>query len=414
MGLTLFDAAKSVQNPIAAGLFKAIVTEDELFSLLPFVSKEGDAFSYLREKALPTVEWVSPTHTTLAESTGTEERVTVPMREIASNFKNKNFVTAQQGGQRQVASQMMMKGKAVGRELADTMITGGHVTSHTLVQATNPFNAIDAIEYGPWIESDRTGPGSIEYDNDLTRWRFRAPGDRTFGDWVTAAADGQYTLKSDNPSKYIKVTLDVSDATQDGRTEIEFASSTNEPDGLAKMTTLVRAPKETDGDAFSFDILDELRDQVKVRENLAYAMPAALRRHYKAKMRALGGAMPEHVVQSFDPNGRTVERRLMAYDGIPIIKSDNIPTNETVGATTTCSSVYLVSLSEQGLYAGAFGGASTEVNADPISRSVLGFQFIQVGQMENENSQLWRAVWYGGFALNSGLAAARARGIKTA
>lgn len=415
MGLTLFEAAKSFQNPLAAGLFKAIVTEDELFSLLPFVPKEGSAFSYTREKALPTAEWVSPTHTSLTESTATEDEVSVPIREIASNFKLKNFVTAQQGGTRQIAVQMMAKGKAVGREISDKLISGGYITSHTLGSSSAPFSAIDSIVYGPWLDSQRFGPGEIKYTHDGTEWQFRAPGDRAFGPAVAAAADGDYVLKSDNPSKYITVTLDVSDATADGRTSIEFSSTTNEPDGLEKMVSLVRAPSGANGDEFSFDILDALIDQVKVRENLVFAMPSSLRRKYKAKLRALGGAAPEHVVMSFDPSsGRPTERRLMAYDGIPILKNDNIATDETVGDTTSCSSIYLASLSEQGLYAGAFGGASTAADVDPVSRSVLGFQFIDVGNMEQENARLWRAVWYGGFALNSGLAAARARGIKTA
>lgn len=415
MGLTLFEAAKSFQNPLSAGLFKAIVTEDELFSILPIVSKEGSAWSYEREKALPTAEWVSPTHTSLAESTGTTDQVTVPIREIASNFKLKNFVIAQQGGQRQVAKQMMMKGKAVGREIADALINGGHVTSYTLASTADPFAAVDAVTASAWTDSVRFGPGELKYTHVGTLWAYRAPGDRVFGDGVAAATDGTYRLYSDNPSKWIDVTLDVGDATADGRTAIEFASTSNEPDGLEKMCELVRAPVGADGDDFSFDILDSLLDQVKVRENLAFMMPAALRRKYKAKLRALGGAVPEHVVQSFDPqSGRPVERRLMSYDGVPILKNDFISTAETVGGTSTCSSIYLASLSDDaGLYAGAFGGASTQADVDPISRSVLGFQFIQVGHMADENSMLWRAVFYGGFGLGSGLAAARARGIKT-
>lgn len=414
MGHTLFEAAKSFQNPLAAGLFKAIVTEDELFSVLPFVPKEGSAFSYEREKALPTAEWVSPTHTSLTESTGTTDQVSVPIRELASNFKLKNFIVAQQGGQMQVAKQMMMKGKAVGREIARALINGGHVTSHTLGSSADPFAAISAISYGPWLDSQRSGPGELKYTHVGTLWQFRAPGDRDFGATVAAAANGTYRLYSDNPNKWIDVTLVVASATTNGRTSIEFASTSNEPDGLQKMCQLVRAPSGANGDDFSFDILDELRDQVKVTDNLAYVMPSALRRKYKAKVRALGGTMPEHVVQSFDPSGRPVERRLMAYDGIPILKNDNILSNETVGSTTNASSIYLASLSEDsGVYAGAFGGASQAADVDPIRRIVLGFNFVRVGPMEGENSDLWRAIFYGGFALGSGLAAARARGIKT-
>lgn len=418
MGFTLFEAAKSFQNPLAAGLFKAIVTEDELFSVLPFVPKEGSAFSYVREKAIPTAEWVSPTHTSLVDSTSKEETVTVPIREIASNFSLREFVLAQQDGTRQMAQQMMQKGKAVGRQIARTLITGGYATGHTLPgAAANPFNAVDAVVAGPWTDSARFGPGELRYTNAGTLWAYRAPGDRTFGADVAVAADGTARLYSDNPSKYIDVTIDVSDATADGRCAIEFTSSTNEPDGLAKMVDLVRSPVGVNGDDFSFDILDELIDQVKVRENLAFIMPSALRRKYKAKWRALGGTTPDYVVNSFDPTtGAPAQRQLMSYDGIPILKNDFIATNEVVGTTNSASSIYLVSLSPgdmQGLYAGAFGGAQNSVEVDPIRRTVLGFQFVQVGPMEQQNSRLWRAVWYGGFALGSGLAAARARGIKT-
>lgn len=418
MGLTLFEAAKSFQNPLSAGLFKAIATDDELFSVLPFSPKEGNAFSYTREKALPTAEWVSPTHTSLVDSTSTEDQVTVPIREIASNFSLREFALAQQDGTRQLAVQMMQKGKAVGREIADKLINGGHVTGYTLPgAAADPFNAVDAVVAGPWIDSQRFGPGELRYTHAGTLWEFRAPGDRTFGEPVEVAADGTVRLHSDSPSKYIDITLDVSDATANGRCAIEFTSTTNEPDGLAKMCDLVRVPKGANGDDFAYEILDELIDQVKVKENLAFIMPSALRRKYKAKGRALGGTTPDYVVQSFDPStGQPVQRSLMSYDGIPILKNDFIRSNEVVGGSSNCSSIYLVSLSDgegQGLYAGAFGGASNEASVDPIRRTVLGFQFIPGGTMEQRNSRLWRAVWYGGFALGSGLAAARARGIKT-
>lgn len=419
MGTTLYEAAKSFQNPLAAGLFKAIVTEDELFSLLPFVPKSGNAFSYNRVKSLPSAEWVSPLHTSLAESTGQKDLVTVPVREVASNFKLKNFTLAQQGGAQQVADQMMMKAKAVGRAIASALISGNYVTGHALGDTADPFAAITAIDYGPFLDSLRFGPGEIEYDHSETAWRFRAPGDRTFGDWVTAAADGTFTLKSDNPNKYIVVTLDVSAATGDGRTSIEFTSTSEQPDGLEVMLSnsgTVRQPTNANGDDFAFDILDELLDTVKVRDNLAFIMPSALRRRYKAKLRALGGAMPEFVIRSYSGDGEPVERRVLAYEDVPILKNDFIGTDEVVGTTSNASSIYLVSLDSgtgEGLYAGAFGGASTEADVDPVSKSVLGFQMIPVGQMEGENSQLWRAVWYGGFGLGSELAGARASGIKT-
>src|SRR5690606_3482401 len=104
--------------------------------------------------------------------------------------------------------------------------------------------------------------GELKYTHTGTFWAYRAPGDRDFGANVACATDGTYRLYSDNPSKWVDVTLDVGDASADGRSAIEFASTTNEPDGLEKMCDLVRAPTLADGDDFSFDILDSLLDQV--------------------------------------------------------------------------------------------------------------------------------------------------------
>ena len=69
---------------------------------------------------------------------------------------------------------------------------------------------------GPHQSSDRLGPGTIEYV-DGSGWRYRAPSDTTAGPFVVAAGDGDYVLPSDNPSRFIIVTLDVSDvAATDG------------------------------------------------------------------------------------------------------------------------------------------------------------------------------------------------------
>lgn len=423
---TLFEAAKRMQNPLAIGLMKAIVTEDELFSFLPFIGKDGDSWSYEREKALPSVEWVAPNHTTLAESTAKTDTVTVPKREIASNMDLYNFVLAQQNGPAQQTMQMFQKGKAAGRELSRAFIKGGFVTGHTLSSSADPFSEITAVTAGPWVDSDRYGPGAIEYDAAPTaRYRFRGPGDRTWGDWVDVSAGaGTYKLPSDNPSKYIKITIDAS-ASADGVAEIRFTSTTNEPDGVEVMTpdSQVIASTGPDGDDYSFDKLDELLDKVKVRDGLAYVMPPALYRKHKALERAMGGAGPEFLeVPTFDAQGMATTRKVRLYEGIPILRNENVTSDESKGASTTLSSIYLTSVggemnadgNPKGVYAGAYGGSSLQVNLDPRSRMVLGMQMIPVGQLEGKNAMRWRLVWYGGFGLGSELAIARAKEIKTA
>src|SRR4029077_13763452 len=96
MGLTLFEAAKLSQNPLAAGFFLAISTADEFTSQLMMERRRGESFIYNREKALPAVEWVSPSHTSLTESSPTWDRVTVPLRMLVSDVDTYNFAEEQQ------------------------------------------------------------------------------------------------------------------------------------------------------------------------------------------------------------------------------------------------------------------------------------------------------------------------------
>jgi hypothetical protein len=97
MALTLFDAAKRYRNPLSQFLFRGIVTEDEMFSRLAFVGKDGSAFSYNREKALGSAAFIAPGGT-VNESSPTTDLVTVPKREIATDVDLPNFSLAQQGG----------------------------------------------------------------------------------------------------------------------------------------------------------------------------------------------------------------------------------------------------------------------------------------------------------------------------
>ncbi len=417
--LTLYEAAKRSRNPLAAGMLKAIVTEDELFSLLMMVPKAGDSFMYVREKALPTVEWVARDgSTTLVESHATTDQVTVPKARIGSLVDVDNFAEDQQTeGGSPTSMQIEKKAKATGRTIADALINGGYVTSHALGSVADPFAALSAFVYGPHLNSDSFGPGEIRYTHAGQGWQFRAPGDRDFGTVVPATGNGTYVLKSDNPSKWIQVVITVASATGNGTTRITFASTSNHPDGVKKLCapSQVIASTGAAGDDLSFETLDKLMDLVKVRQNMAFFMPSALIRKYKSLLRGLGGTTPEHVVvPSFNAEGAMVERKVLAYNGVPILKNDFVTTNESKGGTTTLSSVYCASLTpDEGLYAGCFGGASFQVDADPRARIVLGFRLRQVGELETKDAQRYKVTAYLAFALGSELALARASEIKS-
>lgn len=414
MALSLYEAAKLSRNPLARGVMLGVATSDELISQLPMMPVAGEATMYNREKSLPTAEFVAPDHASLTESSATFDRVLVPLRLLVTDLDVYDFVEEQMADTNaQRASQLAQKLKAVGRKIADKLITGGFVTSATISEATtSPGLAIDAVVAGPHHDSDRHGPGSIRYTHAGTLWAYRAPGDRTYGANVAAAADGTITLLSDNPNRWIQITLDVSDATADGEVHIRFASTTNEPDGLNKLISSGQEIAATGaaGDALTFDVLDQLIDEkVKVRERLCFVMNSKLKRKFYGLARALGGAGIETV------NLPGVTAPVPAYRGIPILQNDWITSAESKGGATTLSSVYLISLGEEGFHARVgMGGTAMNVDADPRAARIMGLRIRDVGDLEGKEAKRTRVSWYGTFALGADLAAARAKNLITA
>lgn len=166
------------------------------------------------------------------------------------------------------------------------MIGGGYITGITLGSNFAGGVGVDAlVSASAFMDSNRNGLALLKYVHSGTLLSFQAPGDRTFGPAVDiSGGDGDFTLVSDNPSKWVKLTLDVSDFSANGETTIAFTSSTNEFDGLATLmsSSQIRTSTGANGDVASFAILDELSDSVKARDNLAYIMPAALRNKYNS------------------------------------------------------------------------------------------------------------------------------------
>lgn len=404
---TLYDAVKVSQNPMQTLMLRAIVTTDELFAVLPFVPKAGEGFSYPREKALPNFEFLADTHTSINSSAATPDLVTVPKREAAQDLLLRNFADEAVGAQNEL-SQVRQLFKAAGRTLAAKTISGGFVTSIVVENFAGVYvTALVACSQG--LDSTRYGAGLLRYTHTGTFLEFKAPGDNAYGPAVACAANGNYTLYSHNPNKWVTLTLDVSEATADAERVIRFASTTNEFDGLPILMSpgQVRSSTGTNGDELSFSILDELLDAVKVRENMAFVVPSVLKRKVANLYRALGGTQMTTM-----PNTGT---KVLSYNDVPILINDNIPVTEAKGTHSDLSSVYLAALvPDEGLFMGAAGGASQNVEGDPRVVTVMGFRLLDLGQIQGGPSAHGkRLIWFGALALGSDLAAARAKEIKT-
>lgn len=154
------------------------------------------------------------------------------------------------------------------------------------------------------------------------------------------------------------------------------------------------AGNETNGGALSFSKLDELIDLVTDKDgNVDYiAKNARTIRSYYSLLRGLGGASIMDTVEL--PSGTVIP----AYRGIPILRNDYIPVNQTTGSLTTGATVF----------AGTFDDGSRSSGIAGLTASnASGISVVDVGESETRDESITRVKWYCGLALFSlkGLAA---------
>lgn len=409
MAETIFDAMRSSRNPYQTMMLRQIATTDEMFGMIPFVGKTGEGFSYEREVSLGSFAAIAPGGST-SESTGRTERVQVGNREFTADFQVPNFA---EEGMAEIVSPMerqtMMKLKKAGLVLAGKMITGGAVSAAT-IEAFQSADYAVFVSCSPFVRtSDRSGPGELRYTHAGTLLAFRAPDDQDFGTDVACTVDGNYTLKSQDPSKTVTLTIDVSQATANAIRRIAFTAS-NEFDGLQNLVTAGQTSTASgvDGDSLSFGVLETIRDAVKNRDGkLAYVMNLAMRRKYNSLVRSTNAAGPGIVLLE--------GMQVPTFDGYPILANDNVPSTESKGASSALSSVYFGNFAEEtGVYMAAFGGPRQNVDADPRVVQVMGFRIYELGQMQTTAKRGRRLSWFGAMANGADLSLARASQIITA
>lgn len=144
----------------------------------------------------------------------------------------------------------------------------------------------------------------------------------------------------------------------------------------------------TNGDALSFEILDNLIDLVTVKDGEVdwFLFHARTRRKYRALLRALGGAAINETKAL--PSGQEVD----AYSGVAIFRNDWIPTDVTQGSTTNATYIF----------AGTFDdGTRSNGLAGLTAEQAAGIQVVDVGESETKDEHIYRVKWYSGLALFS-------------
>lgn len=182
---------------------------------------------------------------------------------------------------------------------------------------------------------------------------------------------------------------------QFARTMATGNSSVNakEFDGLPQFVTSGQTMEAaTNGAAVTLEMLDELRDMVKLGVD-SFVMRSGTWRAIRVLLRAFGGNTATHVmIENF---GVPVP----AIDGVPVIINDWLAADETMGSNDATCSIYAVRFNEVDGFHGLYGGENA------------GLVFEQIGTVQNKDAFRYRLKWYCGTALKSTQSLARLKGV---
>ena len=168
----------------------------------------------------------------------------------------------------------------------------------------------------------------------------------------------------------------------------DSATDPNSFDGLRKLTPASQTlDAGANGAALTLAMLDQLIDLVRGGKPDLLLTSRRTRRKLKSLLQASA-----HYLETGDQFGR----RVMYYDGIPVIHSDFVPDDEALGSGSNLSSIYALSFG----FGDALGG---------LQNSTV--EVVDVGQLESKDAVRTRIRWYCGLALFRDNACARLRGI---
>lgn len=164
-------------------------------------------------------------------------------------------------------------------------------------------------------------------------------------------------------------------------------------DGIKVLTPVGQTINAAaNGAALTLSMLDELADKVPNGAD-AYVMRPGTIRAYRALLYATGGITPQMVeIPNFGVP-------VLGHNGLPILRNDFLPGNETLGSGTNLCSIYAVRLNEIDGMHGLWGGAQAGIRVEDI------------GTVQNKDADRIRVKWYCGLALKSSKSIARLQGI---
>lgn len=417
--LSLIELLKGTSDPVASGVIEHIVTVDQLIAFLPFVScGTRDSMVYRREKALPAVSKIGSGDTITPTAALTYTRATSFVRRMVVDQDIDILDAGAAGGMVGARADALGRAaKAVARTFGDDLIDGNSNFTATVNDIGSSGYTGATIVVGPGHDV-RNPIGEIKYTHSGTTIAYKAPGDTAYGTAVTVGS--AVKVYSSNEDKWLQVTMTGGTPAANGVTVFTISAGDNEIDGVERLvntTSQVISATGSDGDALALATLDQLADLVKDRNGpKVYIMNAALKRKLAALLRAAGGATMTEFRDLHSLTGMPLMQPVLTYNGIPVLQSDFIDSDESKGNASTLSSVYCATLGEGAGLCGLYSEASIDGDngAQVLSRAPTGLTALNLGTVQNADVQRVRVKAYWGLMNKSELGLARAKNIITA
>jgi len=418
--------------PVAAQVYASSWEADQMAEFLRFRSvTDGSAtVTYMRRKTGDKIsaEWITPGQVLAASADPKLVEIAVRLRSMVKQPKIPSHLRQNYNNgtltRDPLLKKVFMTLRDVARDIWQTSVTGLYIDTAVLLAGGGLTAAhLGTITPGPYNDPQR-GYGALKFVKATMKMSYRCPGDNDFGDEVVVANGTKVTLRSAHVAGYVTLTPVALPAT-DGHTEVEFSSTSKQPDGLDNLIDPSMIITNAAPVATNFRQLDEMLTKLnpayRDSPGTCYIFNSEQINALEDRARAFGGAKLDDVSFGNDEVGLPdflgmAERKVRAYKGHPILCNDRIPAVVLGGKSTHAG--YCVCLDPNVMEdAENDGGAFTGITRGAPEGAVLGgayglgFSLEDLGTLQNETSSAMRLTWEGAWELGSSGAASKITGL---
>ena len=393
--LSLAQIIGSNRDPAASMVADTLLKNDQFLGNLPLISTGPRAlFTYDRKVANSTPAFIARDGSMSSNTGYTEVNIIGRTQRIYDQQGVDRSNANDAGGLARVKAKRAASSiAALGLTLGDKILTGAQTVTGTLLGAAlTVANGFSVTAVGPNVIADR-GPWLFKYTHSGTLVQVRAPGDPDYGAAVAIGTSTTADVYSYNQDQYVTVAHGSQAMSANDSGTIVISGGTNQFDGalelIKKQTAriLYAGSAATDGAVLSLTDLDNIIEMVKgsARSDKRLIMGTRTWLSYQALVRAAAGALTYT-----DLAGAQVP----AYNGVPILVTDFMPTTQTRGSTPTCTSVICSTFGEDGGLVGYYTPeqAEDEPNATVMLQGPMGVTVWDLGMSATAHNSTIRTV----------------------